>query len=251
MRSRCSTRSYAAALRLFPDATVRAASLSRRRSCAAAVATLRSRRDELATAAVSIPLDADQSCTDGRCSTSSSDCRIADDAGGRLTAACSTYARERLSRGRHRADDARRRCRSASISVSRAPDPGPLRDKQIALLAHLRRPGGDRDRERAPVQGAGGAYRRRLTRSVEQLTALGEVGQAISSTLDLETVLQDDRHARGAAHRARRRLDLRIRRARRGVPTAGGREHDRRSRRGRCREAPIRKGRRRDRRTAR
>src|SRR5215470_10570484 len=28
-----------------------------------------------------------------------------------------------------------------------------------------------------------------LTRSVEQLTALGEVGRAISSTLDLETVL--------------------------------------------------------------
>jgi GAF domain-containing protein len=29
-----------------------------------------------------------------------------------------------------------------------------------------------------------------LTRSVGQLTALGEVGQAISSTLDLETVLK-------------------------------------------------------------
>jgi GAF domain-containing protein len=29
-----------------------------------------------------------------------------------------------------------------------------------------------------------------LTRSVEQLTALGEVGRAVSSTLDLETVLQ-------------------------------------------------------------
>jgi hypothetical protein len=29
-----------------------------------------------------------------------------------------------------------------------------------------------------------------LTRSVEQLTALGEVGRALSSTLDLETVLQ-------------------------------------------------------------
>src|SRR5262249_57431627 len=28
-----------------------------------------------------------------------------------------------------------------------------------------------------------------LTRSVEQLTALGEVGRAVSSTLDLETVL--------------------------------------------------------------
>jgi GAF domain-containing protein len=28
-----------------------------------------------------------------------------------------------------------------------------------------------------------------LTRSVEQLTSLGEVGRAVSSTLDLETVL--------------------------------------------------------------
>jgi hypothetical protein len=28
-----------------------------------------------------------------------------------------------------------------------------------------------------------------LTQSVEQLTALGEVGQAVSSTLDLQTVL--------------------------------------------------------------
>ena len=53
----------------------------------------------------------------------------------------------------------------------------------------LRRPGGDRHRERAPVQGAAGADRSELTRSVEQLEALGEVGQAVSSTLDLETVL--------------------------------------------------------------
>ena len=40
-----------------------------------------------------------------------------------------------------------------------------------------------------------------LTRSVGELTALGEVGQAISSTLDLETVLE---HDRGPGHPARR-----------------------------------------------
>ena len=40
-----------------------------------------------------------------------------------------------------------------------------------------------------------------LTRSVGELKALGEVGQAVSSTLDLETVLSHDRLARHAARR--------------------------------------------------
>ena len=34
---------------------------------------------------------------------------------------------------------------------------------------------------------------RELAQSVEEMKALGEVGQAVSSTLDLETVLDDDR----------------------------------------------------------
>ena len=53
----------------------------------------------------------------------------------------------------------------------------------------VRRPGGDRDRERAAVQRARRRAPRELTRSVGELKALGEVGQAVSSTLDLETVL--------------------------------------------------------------
>ena len=51
-----------------------------------------------------------------------------------------------------------------------------------------------------------------LTRSVGELKALGEVGQAVSSTLDLETVLRAS-FPRGPVQRNRRRGDLRIRRA--------------------------------------
>ena len=51
-----------------------------------------------------------------------------------------------------------------------------------------------------------------LTRSVGELKALGEVGQAVSSSLDLETVLKD-RLPRGPSDGHRRRSDLRIRRA--------------------------------------
>ena len=52
-----------------------------------------------------------------------------------------------------------------------------------------------------------------LARKVDQLEALGEVGQAVSSSLDLDEVLVDDRHARRAAFRDGRWLDLRVRRA--------------------------------------
>ena len=48
-----------------------------------------------------------------------------------------------------------------------------------------------------------------LGKSVEKLTAMGEVGRAISSTLDLNRA-EDDRNARGEAHRSRRRVDLRV-----------------------------------------
>ena len=51
-----------------------------------------------------------------------------------------------------------------------------------------------------------------LTRSVGELKALGEVGQAVSSTLDLETVLTQHRFPCGPVERHRRRSHLRIRR---------------------------------------
>ena len=52
----------------------------------------------------------------------------------------------------------------------------------------VRRPGGHRHRERAAVPGARDADGD-LSRSVDQLTALGEVGQAVCSSLDLQEVL--------------------------------------------------------------
>ena len=61
-----------------------------------------------------------------------------------------------------------------------------------------------------------------LTRSVEEMRALGEVGQAVSSTLDLETVLETIiTHAVAAVGGRRGRHDLRVRRGGRSVRAAG------------------------------
>ena len=51
-----------------------------------------------------------------------------------------------------------------------------------------------------------------------QLTALGEVSRAVSSTLDLDTVLEHDRHPREAARGDRRLHDLRVRSKPRRLP---------------------------------
>jgi GAF domain-containing protein len=66
---------------------------------------------------------------------------------------------------------------------------GPLSEKQLALLRTFAAQAViaiENVRVFKELEARTGA----LTRSVEQLTALGEVGQAISSTLDLETVLK-------------------------------------------------------------
>jgi GAF domain-containing protein len=75
-----------------------------------------------------------------------------------------------------------------TISVVRR-EPGPLTDKQLALLRTFA------DQAVIAIENVRlfkelQARTAALTRSVNQLTALGEVGQAISSTLDLETVLK-------------------------------------------------------------
>jgi len=49
---------------------------------------------------------------------------------------------------------------------------------------------------------------RELARSVQELQALGEVGRAVSSTLDLKVVLKDDRRSRSRPLRYRWRFDL-------------------------------------------
>jgi GAF domain-containing protein len=75
-----------------------------------------------------------------------------------------------------------------AISVSRL-NPGRLGEKQIALLRTFAAQAViaiENVRVFKELEARTGA----LTRSVEQLTALGEVGQAIGSTLDLDTVLK-------------------------------------------------------------
>jgi len=75
-----------------------------------------------------------------------------------------------------------------AISVVRL-TPGPLSEKQLALLRTFAAQAViaiENVRVFKELEARTGA----LSRSVEQLTALGEVGRAISSTLDLETVLK-------------------------------------------------------------
>ena len=74
-----------------------------------------------------------------------------------------------------------------AIGVAR-PEPGPFPDKQIALLQIFA------DQAVIAIENVRlftelEARTGELTKSVEELRALGEVGQAVSSTLDLETVL--------------------------------------------------------------
>ncbi|MDQ2913891.1 MAG: GAF domain-containing protein, partial [Chloroflexota bacterium] len=74
-----------------------------------------------------------------------------------------------------------------TITVGR-PEPGPFSDKQIALLHTFA------DQAVIAIENVRlfkelDARTKQLTRSVGELKALGEVGHAVSSTLDLETVL--------------------------------------------------------------
>ena len=59
----------------------------------------------------------------------------------------------------------------------------PFTDKQIELVTDLRRPGGDRDRERAAVRG-GAARTRELTEALEQQTATADILRVISELAD-------------------------------------------------------------------
>ena len=112
------------------------------------------------------------------------------------------------------------------------------------------------------------ARTQQLTRSVEQLTALGEVGRAVSSTLDLETVLitivsravelsgldggvvfEYDENAQEFVQRAATEqggdlaMARRTRRIRRGVRSAGGDGHRRSARRSSAHHADSEGGR--------
>ena len=210
--SRCSTRSSRSAAQLLPSA--------RRRSCS------RRRRDALV-AARRAPTDEHDDCARVFPRPPDRDSRL-----GRASIL------ERAARAvrRHRCADVPRRdprkaarARQALRSVlgvpllrggrahrrdrrARDPSRGPFTDKQIALLQTFA------DQAVIAIENVRlfkelQAQTEALTKSVGQLTALGEVGQAISSTLDLETVLKTIVSRARAAHRAGRRLDLRVRRA--------------------------------------
>ena len=74
------------------------------------------------------------------------------------------------------------------IFINRGPEVHPFSAKQIALLETFA------DQAVIAIENVRlfnelRARTAELTRSVEQLTALGEVGRAVSSTLDLDTVL--------------------------------------------------------------
>ena len=73
------------------------------------------------------------------------------------------------------------------------------------------------------------ARTRELAQSVEELRALGEVTQAVNSTLDLQTRARHHRRQGDPAFRHRGRCDLRVRRGEPAVPVARDLRNDRRT----------------------
>ena len=84
------------------------------------------------------------------------------------------------------------------IFVNRGPEPNPFSAKQIALLETFANQAVIAI-ENVRLFTELRARTAELTRSVEQLTALGEVGRAVSSTLDLDTVLTRSSPARSSS----------------------------------------------------
>ena len=110
----------------------------------------------------------------------------------------------------------RRRCcaratRIGTILVVRV-EVQPVHRAADRAAGDVRGPGRHRHRERPAVRGAAGAHAE-LSESVEELRALGEVGQAVSSSLDLQEVLTTIVAHAARLVRRRRRHDLRARRA--------------------------------------
>ena len=122
------------------------------------------------------------------------------------------------------------------------PAGGPAVHRQADRAAgDVRGPGGDRDRERAPVPGAAGAHPATSPQSLEETGALSEVIRAVSSSLDLREVLDTVARRAIAALRRGRLRDLRA------PPRAAGLRRARREPRGSppsssTRSSPCRSG---------
>ena len=123
------------------------------------------------------------------------------------------------------------------IIIARGPEPYPFSTKQIALLETFA------DQAVIAIENVRlfkelQARTGELTQSVEQLTALGEVGRAVSSTLDVETVLDTIVSRASQLAGADGVLDLRVRRGGGAVRAAGDPQRDADVRRGPSRDAP-------------
>ena len=103
---------------------------------------------------------------------------------------------------------------SGVLSVWRT-EVDPFDERRGRAADDVRRAGGDRAAQRRAGAGARGAAARAGAQG-RRAGGAGEVGEAVSSSLDLDEVLDDDRHARRRALRDRRRVDHGVRRGRAG-----------------------------------
>ena len=130
---------------------------------------------------------------------------------------------------------------SAPATSTIASRSGPATSCRRSATSSTGRRPGSRNRTRASSTRSTSA-RASWPRRCSVLTALSEVGRAVSSTLDLRDGARHASWRTPPARRRRRRRDLRVRRGRRGVPSARDPRTATRRWSRRSRAAPLRKG---------